>query len=232
MKTLIFIEGGMSFSTYDAYLSWLQSEYIESSSVPYSIEPKKKWKQKLAREWIEKWGVAYMPEMPCDLDAKYNEWKIVFEWVLSKIAPDDELTFVGHSLGGNFLLKYFSEISVISTIGDILLGERGQDFSQNSKWRMPRIHQIHLVAACVSEGDFTAPENYDILKNLWNRVHIWHAEDDALVPFTTAKFLEKSLPEAEKHFFDPERGYGHFFPLAVFGELEEVVFSQKKTPQS
>jgi hypothetical protein len=54
MKTLIFIEGGMSFSTYDAYLSWLQSEYVEWSSVPYSLEPKKKWKQKLAREWIEK----------------------------------------------------------------------------------------------------------------------------------------------------------------------------------
>jgi hypothetical protein len=40
------------------------------------------------------------------------------------------------------------------------------------------------------------------------------------VPFVTAKFLEKTLPDAETHFFGTERGYGHFFPLAVFPELE------------
>ena len=47
--------------------------------------------------------------MPCDLDAKYQEWKIVFESVLSTVGREDEITFVGHSLGGNFLLKYFGE---------------------------------------------------------------------------------------------------------------------------
>ncbi len=230
MKTLIFVEGGMSFSTYEEYLSWLQSEYIEWSSVPYSPEPKKKWKQKLAREWIEKWGIVYMPEMPCDLDAKYNEWKIVFEWVLSKITPDDEVTFVGHSLGGNFLLKYFSDVSITREDEAIQSsGDTGHGLLRTSQWRKPwynQVSQIHLVAACVSEGDFTAPENYDILKNMWNRVHVWHAEDDTLVPFATAKFLEKTLPDAETHFFEPERGYGHFFPLAVFSELEWEIFGK------
>ncbi len=241
MNTLIFIEWGMSFVTYDAYLSWLRSKYVEWSSVPYSLETKKKWKQKLAREWIEKWWVVYMPEMPCDLDAKYNEWKIVFEWVLSKISLDDEVVLVGHSLWGNFLLKYFSEVSHQDSVF-VIPSEAEESLSSSSyenwinsfskakekgmptAWQKVWIIQIHLVAACVSEGDFTAPENYDVLRDLWNRVHIWHAEDDKVVPFATAKFLEKTLPEAKTHFFEPERWYGHFFPLTVFPELEEELF--------
>ena len=43
------------------------------------------------------------------------------------------------------------------------------------------------------------------------------------MPFATAKFLEKTLPVAQTHFFSEERGYGHFYPLAVFPELEETL---------
>lgn len=36
--------------------------------------------------------------MPNNLNAKYDEWKIVFEAVIKKISPDDEVTLIGHSL--------------------------------------------------------------------------------------------------------------------------------------
>lgn len=67
-----------------------------------------------------------------------------------------------------------------------------------------KIDQIHLLAACISEGDFTAPENYDILRSLGSKVHIWHAEDDMVVPFAIARQLQKELPYAVTHFFGPE----------------------------
>jgi hypothetical protein len=52
-----------------------------------------------------------------------------------------------------------------------------------------RIKAVHLIAACISEGDFTAPTNYDFLASLRNTVHIWHAEDDDVVPFGVAQEL-------------------------------------------
>lgn len=221
MKTLIIIGGGNSYQSHEEYLLWLNTVY------PERIEPwiklKKKWKHTLALKWNMSGWVVYMPEMPNNLNAKYDEWKIVFEAVLKKISPDDEVTLIGHSLWGNFLLKYFSDISVISTIGDILPRERRQDFSQDSKWQMLRILQIHLVAACISEGDFVAPGNYEVLRSLWDRVHIWHAEDDLVVPFATAKILEQALPHAVTHFFTSERLYGHFSSgLEIFPEIEWV----------
>jgi predicted alpha/beta-fold hydrolase len=47
--------------------------------------------------------------MPNKLNARYHEWKIFFEGILSKLDREDEITLVGGSLGGCFLLKYFSE---------------------------------------------------------------------------------------------------------------------------
>ena len=66
---------------------------------------------------------------------------------------------------------------------------------------MIHMNQIHLVAACIAEGDFSAPTSYHALQSLGERVHIWHAEDDPVVPFAVAKDLVKYLPNAQTHFF-------------------------------
>ena len=50
-----------------------------------------------------------MPVFPNKLDSKYEEWMIVFEGILKTLPEDSEITFIGGSLGGCFLLKYFSE---------------------------------------------------------------------------------------------------------------------------
>lgn len=65
--------------------------------------------------------------MPNKQNAHYRDWKLVFEGILAQLNPQDEITLVGGSLGGCFLLKYFSEVKSIV------------------------VHQIHLVAACISE---------------------------------------------------------------------------------
>ena len=90
---------------------------------------------------------------------------------------------IGHSLGGNFLLKYFGE---------------NPDFPHT-------LNTIHLVAACIECGDFSTPENYDILRSLRNRVHIWQADDDSLVPPETARMIATELPDAITHFFGNEQ---------------------------
>ena len=92
-----------------------------------------------------------MPTMPNKQNARYRDWKIVFEGILAQLDSEVELTLVGGSLGGCFLLKYFSENS-IHTDQDV-------SFLDIPK-RQLRIHSLHLIAACIAEGDFTAPMNY------------------------------------------------------------------------
>ncbi|MBC7503665.1 alpha/beta hydrolase, partial [Candidatus Gracilibacteria bacterium] len=175
------------------------------NSEPFSVkEEKRKWKSELATKLTEAGNLVYTPNFPNPINASYNDWKIFFEAWIECIEIKGELTLIGHSLGGNFLLKYFSENS---------------NFSHSIK-------NIHLVAACISAGDFTTPENYDTLRSLGSKVHIWNAEDDTVVPFVTAKQLQKELPEAQTHFFGSEKGYGHFSPLAVFPEFEDVILQK------
>lgn len=230
MKTLIFIHGGESFRTDIEYQKFLQDTYVKWQSVPWSPEVKTSWKYEVAKQWHETWGVVYMPDMPDKIDAKYDEWKLIFKWILAKLVPEDEITLVGTSLGWCFLLKYFSEVSVIPGLirdpakKDDLIDITG--FLSSQEWQvLLRIHQIHLLAACISEWDFTPPESYESLKKLWNRVHIWHADDDRVVTFWVAQQLAQTLPDAQAHFFSSEKGYGHFHGLASLPELEVALFS-------
>jgi hypothetical protein len=89
------------------------------------------------------------------------------------------------------------------------------------------IKEIHLMAACISEGDFTAPTNYDFLASLREKVHIWHAEDDDIVPFAVGEKLSKHLPEAITHFIPKEKAYGHFYTLESLPELEDILLRAK-----
>lgn len=202
MKTLIFIHGGESFVDEESYLSFLSNTYATYYITPWEDREKIDYRVYLSRRWLSDGWQVYYPAMPNKLNARYSEWKIVFEWVLAKLNSEDELTFMGGSLGWCFLLKYFSEI---------------QEFSH-------KINEIHLLAACISEWDFTAPSTYEYLQKIGNRVHIWHAEDDTVVPFATAEELSRTLSEAQKYFFSSEKWYGHFHGVERIPELEEVIF--------
>jgi len=82
---------------------------------------------------------------------------------------------------------------------------------------------MHLVAACIGEGDFTPPENYTFLQMLGRRLHIWHAEDDRVVPIRIGEFLSETLSQAQAHFFSWEKDYGHFHGIPEFPELEKTM---------
>lgn len=191
----------MSFATREEYLDWLKKDYVNWIADEWKPS-EKKWKPTIAERFVSLWGRVFMPQMPSDLNAKYNEWLITFNGLLSTLEVDSEIIFVWHSLGGCFLLKYFSEVEKF-------------DY---------KINQIHLLAACISEWDFTPPNNYEYLQKLENRVHIWHAEDDAIVPFSVGEQLAQTLPAAQTHFFSSEKWYGHFHRAESIPEVEEVIF--------
>jgi hypothetical protein len=212
MKILIFIHGGESFIDEKDYQKFLHETYSNWQSEPWEEKEKIDYRVRIARNFISQWWQVFYPSMPNKQNARYADWKIVFDGILSRFDPADEITLVGNSLGGCFLLKYFSEVSVIpGLIRDPAKKGDSIDitgFLPSQEWQETlRIHQIHLMAACMSAWDFTPPESYEFLQKLWNRVHIWHAEDDRVVPISVGKNLAKTLPDAHTHFFPSEKEY-------------------------
>ena len=217
MNNLIFIHGGESFADETEYQKFLRETYIDWQAIPWSPEIKTSWVQEIAKKWYSEWNQVFMPVFPNKLDSKYADWKIVFEAIMEQLDAGDRLTFVGWSLGGCFLLKYFGEIQKHDgSISEII----------REKFSPLFIDNIHLLAACISEWDFSVPENYDVLRSLGSKVHIWHAEDDMVVPFSIGEELARELPDAVTHFFTPEAWYGHFHGIERLPELETVIFKK------
>jgi predicted alpha/beta-fold hydrolase len=150
---------------------------------------------------IEEWNIVYFPSFPNPQNAKYEEWKIFFESWIQSIKVQWDIVLIGTSLGGNFLLTYFWE-----------------------KWVFPyTIKSIHFIAACQKCGDFNPPSSYEFLQKIENQAHIWHAEDDSVVPLSVGQEIAKNLPNAETHFFSSEKWYGHFHAVELFSEIEDTL---------
>lgn len=189
-KTIVIIWWGESFSHPDLYIEYLHNYRLEL------WREKKKWKTCLASKMLE-WGWnVFIPQMPCSDNAHYNEWLIVFKKLLECIPDTEETIFVGHSLGGCFLLRALSDLNIPCS-------------------------QLHTIAACVRAGDFTPPyDNWKHLQSLGSKVHLWHSEDDCIVPFSDAQFLLEHLPDANSHFY---MNMSHFHKLEEFTDLEKCI---------
>lgn len=83
----------MSFTTHDEYLTWLKSDY--AYWVAEEWKPSlKKWKPVIAEEFVSRGGIVYMPEMPCSLNSKYDEWRLTFDGLMSTIESSSEIIFL------------------------------------------------------------------------------------------------------------------------------------------
>ncbi len=113
MRTLIFIHGGESFRTHEEYLNWIETQAVEWNLSPFEIhEEKKRWKLEISRRVTELGDNVYLPDFPNPQNAKYEEWKLFFDAWIRRVQLSDEIILVGTSLGGCFLLKYFSDSSL------------------------------------------------------------------------------------------------------------------------
>ena len=113
MQQVFVIHGGNAFNSYEEYISALEEKVVSLEDFT-----RKGWKKSLQ----EKLGAEYEvfnPQMPNGQNAKYPEWKIYFEKFLPLFS--DNVIFVGHSLGGIFLAKYFSENKVSKKIKATIL---------------------------------------------------------------------------------------------------------------
>ena len=186
---VIIIHGGQSYQNQEEYL-----QNLAQSEVRFNYE-KSGWNIYLKNQLLE-YAEVLLPKMPCSDNAKYSEWKQVFE----KLEISSSDIVIGHSLGGIFLAKYFSE---------------------NHK----HIKQIHLVAPDYAEGDFVFhPElAHELEHNCHNNLHLWQSEDDFALPITGGLKYREVLKNYKPHFFTQK---GHFltsnFPELLV-ELMEIL---------
>jgi len=180
-QQILVIHGGDSYASYDDYLKEitdrpLQLEWMRSG---------RSWKGSLQ----EVLGASYdvlSPYFPLRENARYEEWKVVFEKVFELL--DENVILIGHSLGGIFLAKYLSEHTPTK-----------------------KIKALFLVAAPYTmETPYSAEFNITDAAPIQEKVSdvfIYHSKDDAVVSFTHAERYQKDIPLAHTRFFADK---GHF----------------------
>ncbi|MBP9701895.1 MAG: alpha/beta hydrolase [Candidatus Pacebacteria bacterium] len=189
-QQIILIGGAMAFHTYDDYI-----HFLKTMDVSLEYLKKKRWKHVLQERLGDEYDVNLL-DMPCGLNAKYNEWKIYFERFIPLF--NDEVILIGYSQGGIFLAKYLAK----------------NDFSK-------KIKALYLLAAPSGDtpdeviGDFTFPVKLrtDI------QTYLLQSEDDPIVPASQVLKYKELLPDAELIMFKDK---GHF-SSAEFPELVELI---------
>ena len=201
-KQVVAIHGGETFDTYEEYLSFLKNFEIDLGMLKLR---EKSWKKTLAEELGGDFEVI-LPEMPNTLNAKYAEWKIMFD----KFTPflNDNVILIGHSLGGIFLAKYLSE----------------NIFSK-------KIAATFLISAPFGDknfeptlGDFVFSGSLAKLQEQGGKIFLYYSKDDLCVSFSDLGKYKQELPEAEEMVFE-DRGH---FNQPEFPELVEKIKSFDK----
>lgn len=194
MRQIIIIHGGTSFKTYKAYRQYLDTKVLNYEKLLY----RPRWKEWLATQ-LPNDDVLY-PSMPNKSNAVYSEWEIFFSKILKLV--DHNLILIGHSLGAMFLMKYLN----------------------THQLKVPAL-QVHLVAGGYDDesnedlGSFKVESAKDVIKSA-KEVHLWHSEDDPVVPFSELAKIQKDIPTATLHIFTNRE---HFSQQDTFPELLEAI---------
>ena len=189
---VIFIHGGDAFRDREKLYAMLRARSFN----PYEV--KQKWRDELIKNMSET-HECHALSMPNSSWADYEAWKIWFEKMVPYLR--DEVTLVGHSLGGGFLFRYLSEVEL-----------------------PVRVAQVHLIAPVIlpledCEGFYLDTNAWVGFRSVPESVHLWHSEDDTIVPIAHSEALAAMYPAAHLHrFTDRFHFIGESFP-----ELEAVI---------
>jgi len=182
-KQILVIHGGDTFNTHKDYVDFLKNLKIDFEK--FKI---KRWKDTLGEKLGEDFEVI-SPKMPNSMNAKYNEWKIMFDKLLPFLS--DNIILIGHSLGGIFLAKYLSEnIFPKKILATFLIAAPYNGENQD--------HSL---------GDFVLSGSLEKFQEQGGKIFIYNSKDDPVVQFDNSERYKYTLPRAVRVEFEDR---GHF----------------------
>jgi uncharacterized protein len=198
-KQIVIIHGGNVLNAKDDFLVYLKNK----KAVKEDFKTKKSWKDDFEKKLENEFEI-FAPKMPNKENAKYAEWKVLFE----KLVPflNNDVTLIGHSLGGLFLVKYLSESLFPKKIKALILVSAPYT-GKGNKYNF--------------DTDFLFNGNFKKITNQAKKIFIFHSKDDKVVPFSDFEIYKENLPNASSTFFN---GRGHF-NTEKFPELIKIVRS-------
>ncbi len=183
-QQILMIHGGNSFDTPEEYISYLKDSVLDIDR----LRPRKDWKDTLQENLGDSYDV-FLPKMPNATNAQYEEWKIMFEKIMRIL--DNELIFIGHSLGGVFLAKYLSENILNKKIRGLFL-------------IAPPFNEAEMKESMAS---FALPAALGKMESQAGKIFIYQSKDDKVVPFSNGEKYKEQLPNAVFKAFEDR---GHF----------------------
>lgn len=185
-KQVVVIHGGDTFRTYKDYLLYLRKKKLDFESLK---SEKRGWKAGLNDALGRNFEVI-LPRMPNPINAKYSEWKIIFNKLLPFLK--NRVVLVGHSLGGIFLAKYLAESKFPKKIlATFLIAAPYDGKDRNANYTL---------------GDFVLPKSLVQFQKQGGKIFICHSKDDPVVPFKDLQKYQNALPTANAATFE-ERGH-------------------------
>jgi predicted alpha/beta hydrolase family esterase len=191
-QQIIHIGGGRAFNSQKQYFSYLKKIPLWHMEVTNFNPWYKNYDIFLTEDSYQTLSIP----MPAKEYASYAAWKIWFERHFEFF--DNNIILLGHSLGGIFIAKYLSENNVPFAI-----------------------NQLHLIAPVYEDenqieqlADFKLTDfPGKLLEKQIPEIHIYHSNDDTVVPITESEKYHVQIPESKIHIFE-DRGHflGEEFP--------------------
>lgn len=193
---VVLIHGGKTFKNDDAYRRYLQTKRI-------SFKRKGKWSDAYLDTALGKNYTVVRPKMPLQENARYRDWKIVFERYIPLFGR--KYILIGNSLGGIFLAKYLSENKLPSKALSVYLVCPPFDDTSPSE---------ELA------GGFLLGKDLSPIEGNCRHLHLLFSQNDDVVPVTHAEKYRHRLPFANISIY---RGKNGHFNVPTFPEIVRMI---------
>lgn len=200
-KQILVIHGGMTFKSDKDYVDFLKNRKI-------SLEKKKYWSGEYLEKSLGRGYEVITPRMPLQDNAKYRDWKIMFERHLALLGKNPIL--IGSSLGGVFLAKYLSENKLTKKALSVFLVCPPFDNSLPGE---------DLV------GGFTLKTDLSLIQKNCKNLHLLFSKDDETVPPAHAEKYAKKLKDAHIVMYKSKNGH---FRITRFPEIVTIIKNDAK----
>lgn len=199
-KQILIVHGGSTYSSRKNYEKVLHS-------IKVSLQKRKHWR----RDYMPKKLKGFQcieTKMPLLENAKYKDWKVMFEKYLE--ITNKDIILMGQSLGGIFLAKYLSEHKLDKNIIATYLIAPPFDNT---------ISQEELV------GGFELKKDISLLKEQSKNLHLFFSKDDPIVTPQHARKFAKQLGKEHIIMFESKNGH---FRIDTFPEIVKLIKKECK----